>query len=184
MDTCQRLSSVEAFGSPPAWSPDGRSIAVAVGSGTFPEGDHALYVVPADGAGVVRLSEAVSGRSWSPDGTRLAFAKVDGAGVALYTIAADGADARRVTAVRGWELSAGGPHPKRAWIHTVAWSPDGSKLLYSCGEDQFCVVTLDGEQGGEPCQGIARGPECYARTRDGGQLVGTSFTVPRPMAAT
>ncbi len=158
---------------PPAWSPDGRSIAVAAGSWKFGVGEHALYVVPADGAGVVRLSAAVSGGAWSPDGTRLAFAQPEGAGVALYTIAADGADARRVTTVRGWERSAGGPDLTRAWIHTVAWSPDGAKLLYPCGPRQFCVVTLDGEQVGEPCQGMARGPVCYSR--DGRQRVGTSL---------
>ena len=158
---------------PPAWSPDGRSLAVAVGSWRIGAGGHALYVVPADGAGVVRLSDAVSGGSWSPDGTRLAFAKPESTGVALYTIAADGTDARRVTTVRGWERSAGGPHPQRAWIHPVAWSPDGAKLLYPCGYRQFCVVTLDGEQVGEPCPGIARGPECYSR--DGRQRVGTSL---------
>ena len=158
---------------PPAWSPDGRSLAVA---GVEPGGaGHGLYQVHTDGAGFVRLSEAVSGGSWSPDGTRLAFAKPEGAGVALYTIAVDGSDARRVTTVRGWEPEYGVPEPRKAWIHTVAWSSDGSKLLYLCGYRQFCVVTLDGEPVGEPCQGIPDGPFCYARRRDGGQLVGTSL---------
>ncbi len=133
---------------PPAWSPDGQSIAVAVESWDLKEErkeGHALYVVPADGAGFVRLSEAVSGGAWSPDGTRLAFAKPEGAEVALYTIAADGADARRVTTAPEWQPGYGGPDPRAAWIHTIAWSPDGTKLLYWCGDYQFCVVTRDGE---------------------------------------
>ena len=129
---------------PPAWSPDGRSIAVAAGSWDLRKEGHALYVVPADGAGFVRLSEAVSGGAWSPDGTRLAFAQPFGAEVELYTIAADGADARRVTTIYGWQRGSGVPDARQAWIHTIAWSPDGSKLLYACGEHQFCVVTLDG----------------------------------------
>ena len=87
---------------PPAWSPDGRSIVVAVWSWSESKGQevHELYLVQADGTGYVRLAEAVvSGGAWSPDGTRLAFAKSDGAEVALYTMAAAGADARRVTKV-------------------------------------------------------------------------------------
>ena len=132
---------------PPAWSPDGRSIAVA---GVEPgEAGHGLYQVHTDGAGFVRLSEAVSGGSWSLDGTRLAFAKPEGAVVALYTIAADGSDARRVTTISGWQRRQTVPEATRAWIPTVAWSPDGAKLLYSCWPRQFCVVTLDGEPVGE-----------------------------------
>ena len=122
---------------PPAWSPDGGSIAVAVGNGDLGKEGHALYVVPADGAEFVRLSEVVSGGAWSPDGTRLAFAKPEGTQVALYTIAADGSDPQRVTTVPYWQ----------AWIHTIAWSPDGAQLLYSCGH--ICVVKLDGEPVGE-----------------------------------
>ena len=164
---------------PPAWSPDGRSIAVAVKSWDLGKQGHALYVVPADGAGFARLADTVSGGAWSPDGTRLAFAKPEGAEVTLYTIAADGADARRVTTVPGWEPTVpdweprhGVPDPRGAWIHTVAWSPDGSKLLYSCGARQFCVVTLDGQPVSEPCPGWADGPACY--TRDG-EVVGTAL---------
>ena len=145
----------------PAWTPDGRSLAVAAWRPG--ETGLGLYVVHADGAEIVRLSEAVSGGSWSPDGTRLAFAKSEGAEVTLYTIAADGSDVRRVTTVPYWQ----------AWIHTIAWSPDGAKLLYACGDRQFCVVTRDGQPVSGPCPGRVDGSVCYSRGwRGRGDLVG------------
>ena len=132
---------------PPAWSPDGRSIAV-IGGRQRDEGP-GLYLVHADGTGFLRLADAVSGGAWSPDGTRLAFAQPESPGVALYTIAADSADARRVTTVPPWQTRYGA----EAWIPTVAWSPDGAKLLHLCGYRQFCVVTRDGEPVGSSLGG-------------------------------
>ena len=144
---------------PPAWSPDGRWLAVTgvsdwqerlaarrEGRESGPEGMWVLHLVAMPtGKEFIRLSDAVSGASWSPDGERLAFAKVDGDEVALYTIAADGSDARRLTTIAGWHELATSQnwYPNRGWNETVAWSPDGSKILYTCGVD-LCVVDVDG----------------------------------------
>ena len=122
---------------PPQWSPDSQQLAFVKR-----EGVTALYTVAVEGGAPQRLSDAVSGPSWSPDGTRIAFAKPDSDEVALYTIAADGSDAQRVTAITGWQPQYGTAEPSRAWIETVAWSPDGSKILYACGG--ICVVDLNG----------------------------------------
>ena len=84
----------------PQWAPAGDELAVvAKGGGT----GNVIYVVQADGTGRQRLTETVSLPSWSPDGTRLAFARPDGEDVALYTIARDGTDARRLATIEGWQ---------------------------------------------------------------------------------
>ena len=97
------------------------------------------------GADLKRITDAVSGPSWSPNGERLAYAAEDGEEVVLYTIAADGSHARRVTAVERWSWHPGYGEikPVLAWIPTLAWSPDGSKILYTCGP-LVCVVKPDG----------------------------------------
>ena len=156
----QRLSGGFDFmaNHPPSWSPDGRWLAVVgvedaqewiaagqEGRSLSGKGRWALHLISTQSSReFLRLSDAVSGASWSPDGTRIAFAKSEPEenAVALYTIAADGTDLQRVTTITGWHPRFGEPDPTRALIETVAWSPDGSKILYSC--NGICVVTPDG----------------------------------------
>ena len=126
----------------PRWSPDGTRVAYVRHDAEFAMWLHAMVV---DGGAPRRLAVTVSEPSWSPDGKRLAFAKPDGAEVALYTIAVDGSDAQRVTTIPGkhWHPQYGAPDPSRAWIETVAWSPSGEHILYSCAP-AICVVTPEG----------------------------------------
>ena len=128
------------FDVPPAWSPDGRWLAIVRHGGD----EQMIYLVEADVRAVPRrLTTTVSGPAWSPDGARLAFARPDGDKVALFTIAADGSDAQRVTPIDGWQPPYGEPDPTQAWIEAVAWSPTGDALAYACGQS-LCIVALDG----------------------------------------
>ena len=124
---------------PPKWSPSGLSLAFVGDVGEF-EMQPSVYTVDATGSHLKRLSEALSEPSWSPAGERIAFARPDGNEVALYTIARDGTDARRVTTIRDRSAES---NPSQTWVGTVAWSPAGMEILYTCGE-RVCVVGVDG----------------------------------------
>ena len=131
----------------PQWSPDSQRLAVTadrrklvevVGVEMKPPW-RALFTVGANGADPRRLVVGVvSEPAWSPDGQRLAYARLSGDqnDIVLATIAADGTDERYVATIE----SRGSPH---AWIRTLAWSPDGTHLLHSCGR-HLCVIGPDG----------------------------------------
>lgn len=139
----------------PKWSPDGKRLAFV----TYVDESHSyngwsskgyeLRTVAADGSVSKRLTETVSGPTWSPDGTRIAFAKPDGNGLALFTMAADGSDFRRVASINDWfdgeRLSSRAvrQHPVRGWVPAVAWSPTGEHILFVDGR-LLKVVTPDG----------------------------------------
>ncbi len=147
----RQIISIDEYGvgfHPPQWSPDGTRLAVVGGRHGFRR-DHAVFVGSADGSDMQRLGGAASGPSWSPDGTRLAFVGPEtfqGDERVLFTMAADGTDVQRVPLPAGWQPHYAGTHGVLVslnWIPTLAWSPAGDHLLYTCGH-QVCVVTLDG----------------------------------------
>ena len=156
---------------PPAWSPDGRHLAVVryveekVGFvSRITDIRRQLYVVGADGAEPRRLAtNVVSGPSWSPDGQRLAIAQAedeDGE-VGLYVIGIDGTGSRRVIGIEGWQA----PNkyglnveedPAEAWIDTVAWSPDGTQILVRSNATHVAFV-VNAETGRRTDVGVVPG---------------------------
>ena len=96
----------------PAASPDGLRLAFARGGGG--EGGGAIYLMPADGRGVRRLTEARSRQgvdghpTWSPDGAEIAFDRPAGW---IYVVPVAGGREHRLA--RGFD---------------PAWSPRGSQL--------------------------------------------------------
>ena len=148
---------------PPQWSPDGERLAV-VGTDVNVR-ILAIYTIGADGSDVRRLGTAASGPAWSPDGTRIAFATDEGDEIALYTMAPDGTDARKVPLGPRWAPRYEASHDVlvglvdlglQKWIATLEWSPGGDRLLYSCGL-RVCVVDLDGTLVGESPIELASG---------------------------
>ena len=140
---------------PPQWSPDGERLAVVGTDGNVRM--LAIYTIGADGSDKRRLGAAASGPAWSPDGTRIAFATDEGDEIALYTMAPDGTDARKVPLGPRWAPRYEASHDVlvglvevglQKWITTLEWSPGGDRLLYSCGL-RVCVGDLDGNLVGE-----------------------------------
>jgi dipeptidyl aminopeptidase/acylaminoacyl peptidase len=75
-----------------------------------------IYVINADGTGLRRLTDGME-PAWSPDGTKVAFARWEGESPGIYVIDEDGSNE---TLVFGW-VEAKGP----------AWSPDGSRIAFT-----------------------------------------------------
>jgi TolB protein len=138
----------------PVWSPDGTLIAYTAQIGTpTPEEDQRLteiYVMRADGTDVRRLTtneEFDAAPSWSPDGQRIAFARISEPGTAaarggIFVLDADGGGEEQLTDV-----------VVPTFDFAPAWSPDGTRIAFarsspSAGPELFkvglYVVTLEG----------------------------------------
>ena len=121
---------------PPAWSPDGQSLAVIARRG-YKYWSTVLYTIGADGSDareVVDTRGIQNTPAWSPDGEHLAFAilsveeeTIDIAPSGVYVMRTDGTDLRQI---------AGGQ------IRDLTWSPDGSEILFV--SDGVYLVGADG----------------------------------------
>ncbi len=108
-----------------SWSPSGNTILFV--ARTDPEHRRAIWVVNSDGSGLHQLPIAPScggpfsdprsiscfDPGWSPDGTKIVFARVSANGTQsnIYTVNADGSDLFRVTNTGGDSQPDWGSHP-------------------------------------------------------------------------
>ncbi len=129
----------------PSWSPDGTRIAYITLADlptqrTAPPAT--FWVSTADGSRHIPVAQAISNTTfirptWSPDGTRLAFASERDSGSLLHIAHADGS---------GIERQIGLPWP----ILSVAWSPTQDELLIIGGDPRgqtaAYLISVDGSE--------------------------------------
>jgi Tol biopolymer transport system component/predicted Ser/Thr protein kinase len=96
----RRRRSLTTFGEDPDWSPDGREIVVISGTrgpggrGTL---SHLWKIDALSGESQLLNGIDASSPSWSPSGSRIAFTSRSGGQVDIWTIAAAGGEATRLT---------------------------------------------------------------------------------------
>lgn len=117
----------------PSWSPDSAKLAFMSYDLEY---NSDVFVVNADGTGLINLSQDSSGTSyqpsWSPDGTKIAFVSNCDGDPSIYVIDPDGTDLTRLTT---------------AVDDTPVWSPDGTQIAFvrwgSSGSEIY-VMDADG----------------------------------------
>ena len=147
--TGESVRRVADFGFLPAWSPDGRSLAIADSTFEVPQsspGFGKLWIVAlADGSRRALPTDRAIQPAWSPDGSRVAYWSVRTGGRRdIFTVAADGSAA--ATAVTD----------DAALDWNPVWSHDGRHLYFSSdrgGTMSIWRVQIDQRSGrvsGEP----------------------------------
>jgi Tol biopolymer transport system component len=135
-----RLTNSMAFNFFGGWSTDGRKVVFAsngdaVGEGNVNNMD--IYVMDSDGKNPTRLTRdpAFDGNpSWSPDGTRIAFASTRSGQMDIWVMNRDGSGPVRLT--RSSEAE--------EW---PAWAPDGQMIAFSAvrsGNSDIYLMNADG----------------------------------------
>jgi len=115
------LSNNPADDTKPAWSPDGTRIAFVSNRAASEEGSQQIFVMNADGSGVLQLTFTYwsDSPSWSHDGSQITYTGDND----IFVINADGSG-EPVNLTNSTEKD----------VNPV-WSPDGSKIAWSTGED-------------------------------------------------
>jgi Tol biopolymer transport system component len=151
-ETGKVVSTIDPHADDGRWSPDGTRIAFVhiyptpgPSDRPPPELDHVLFVASSDGRLRTRIAAHVRGFSWSPDGTKLAYAAC---ARLCGPWRAQGAHRLVIADATGRRAPHQVPIPTGAGasgltIGDVQWSPDGSLIAFNFGT-HLNVVHPDG----------------------------------------
>ena len=106
------------FNASPAFSPDGKKIALAR---TVGGGNTEIFVCNRDGSGMRRLTHSSAidtNPAWAPNGKELAFTSSRSGSPQIYVMGTEGTDLRRITFEGGYNDGA-------------AWNADSSKIAHA-----------------------------------------------------
>ncbi|MEM1203613.1 MAG: protein kinase [Acidobacteriota bacterium] len=127
-----RLTFHEQLAGFPCWSPDSRQLAYQVRSGD----DTHLWVTTLESD--PRLLVDLPGHSWpysfSPDGTKIAFAGQRGGRWNLYWVSVMDGEIQPVTNLQGLT----------GYLRYPTWSPDGGRIVYERSETTSDLFLVDG----------------------------------------
>lgn len=144
-----RLTSNEFDDIMPSFSPDGSKIAFTSYRDTPEHYQSQIYVMNADGSGQIRLTSPIGAYaehhyspSWSPDGTKIAFASNrDLTAWQIYVINPDGTGLTQLTY-----------SPSGVYNVDPSWSPNGKKLVFWStrhGGPGYELYSMNAEDGSE-----------------------------------
>jgi TolB protein len=124
----QRVSQLPTSPGGLDWSPDGETIIFNSAAN--------ISIVNKDGSGLSHLTDGTStALSWSPDGGKILFDRFDETGNSdIYVMNSNGSGVLNLTT-----------NPDPHLYLAADWSPDGSQIVFTCGElDEICVMNADG----------------------------------------
>ena len=127
----------------PSWSPDGAWLAFT--------NLYDIFVVPATGGNAIKLTNGTTSYflyapAWSPDGGQIAFIRRTSGASELDVMNRDGSGVRALSNHAAHDLSHTDPLGMN--VDHPAWSPDGSRIAFTCEIDlnnlDVCAINRDG----------------------------------------